>query len=257
MERLLAQRPPRPHASKRRKARNADDANTLDSLRPIQRPDLVRMVVERLGARIIAGEFDASGLLPAECRLGETYQVSRTVVREAMRVLAAQRLVEVSQGRRPRVRPVDSQAVMETFHIFLKRADHSLLDLIEVRRPLEATIAALAAQRATPDHIRAMEDVLREAASARGLKSLIEADLRFHELLAEATGNPIFLLLLQTLVGSMRQSRQKTIARSGVQKTILDHAALLEAVRRHDSEAARQTMLDHLTDAELDLRTLE
>jgi GntR family transcriptional regulator, transcriptional repressor for pyruvate dehydrogenase complex len=253
MERLIERRPRRPGASKRPKGRNA----TLDSLRPIQRPDLVRTVVEGLRERIIAGEFDAQGMLPAECRLGETYQVSRTVVREAMRVLAAQRLVEVSQGRRPRVRPADSQAVMETFHTFLKRADHSLLDLIEVRRPLEATIAALAAQRATPEHIQAMEAVLLEAASSRGLKHPVESDLRFHELLAEATGNPIFLLLLQTLAGSMRQSRRKTIARSGVQKTILDHTTLLETVRRHDPDAARQTMLDHLTDAELDLRTQE
>ncbi len=189
-----------------------------------------------------------------EGQLGEAFSVSRTVIREAMRILAAQGLVEVSQGRAPRVRPVDSQTVVETFHTYLQREDHSLLDLIEVRRPLEAVIAALAAERAMPAQIQELEESVRQLSSARQASRQIDADLRFHELLAEATGNPIFPLLLKTLAGLMRCSRQKTLARSGVETTVAGHRAVLAAVQRRDPDAARQAMLDHLTEAERDLR---
>ena len=224
------------------------------ALGPLPRLNLVREVAERLRAQIIAGAFDADGTLPPEGRLAQSLGVSRTVVREAMRILAAQGLVEVSQGRAPRVRPADSQAVVESFHTYLQRGDHSLLELTEVRRPLEAAIAALAAERAAPEQIEQLEQSIRELSSTRRASQQIEADLRFHDLLAEATGNPIFLLLLRTLAGLMRCSRQKTLARGGAQLTAAGHTAVLAAVKRRDPDAARQAMLDHLTEAERDLR---
>ncbi len=237
-----------PHATQRRPPPEPA------ALGPLPRLDLVQEVAERLRAQIIAGVFDAERSLPPEGRLGETLGVSRTVVREAMRILAAQGLVEVSQGRPPRVRPADSQAVVDTFHTFLQRGDHSLLDLIEVRRPLEAAIAALAAERATPAHIEQLEESVRQLSSARRANEQVDADLRFHDLLAEATGNPIFPLLLRTLAGLMRCSRQKTLARGGAALSAAGHGAVLAAVKRRDPDAARQAMLDHLTEAERDLR---
>jgi len=211
-------------------------------------------VVERLRAQIIAGAFGAEGPIPTEGQLGQTLGVSRTVIREAMRSLAAQGLVAVSQGRRPRVKPADPQTVVDTFHTYLQREDHSLLDLVEVRRPLEAAIAALAAERALHGHLEHMEQALEELASARSMGRRIEADLRFHDLLAEATGNPIFPVLLRTLAGLMRRSREKTLARTGVERSLSGHRAILAAVKLHDSEAARQAMIEHLTQAEQDLR---
>lgn len=240
-----------PHATQRRPA---SVPAAPFALGPLPRLDLVQEVAERLRAQIIAGAFDAERSFPPEGRLGQSLGVSRTVVREAMRILAAQGLVDVSQGRAPRVRPADSQAVVETFRTYLQRGDHSLLDLIEVRRPLEAAIAALAAERATPDHLRELEESVRQLSAARRASQQVDADLRFHDLLAEATGNPIFPLLLRTLVGLMRCSRQKTLARAGIEVATAGHAAVLAAVKQRDPDAARQAMLDHLTEAERDLR---
>ena len=69
--------------------------------------------------QIVSGEFASGGTMPPEGKLCETMGVSRTVIREAMRMLGAQGLVEVSQGRRPRVRPADPQTVVETFGTYL------------------------------------------------------------------------------------------------------------------------------------------
>ncbi|MBN2024865.1 MAG: FadR family transcriptional regulator [Pirellulales bacterium] len=223
-------------------------------LKPLKRQDLVRGVVERLRSQILGREFDPDGILPPEGRLGETLGVSRTVVREAMRILGAQGLVEVSQGKRPRVRPADPQTVVETFGTYLQRGDHSLLDLIEVRLPLETEIVSLVAQRATPEQLQVLEQSVDDMAAACGLTARVEADARFHDLLAESTGNPLFPLLLTTVAGAMRRSRKETISRTGTDRALQGHRAILAAIRRGDADAARKAMFAHLRMAEEDLR---
>jgi GntR family transcriptional repressor for pyruvate dehydrogenase complex len=171
-----------------------------------------------------------------------------------MRTLQAQGLVEVSQGRRPRVRPADPQTAIESLQTFLQRGEHSLLQLLEVRRPLETEIAALAARRASDSHIALMEEANRELAKAQTLEEQVAADMRFHDLLAEATGNLVFPLLLTALAGLMRQSRQRTIARVGTERALIGHRAVLAAVKSHDPGRARTAMIEHLRMAEEDLR---
>jgi len=226
-------------------------------LRPLKRLDLVQEVFGQMREQIISGEFESGGTMPPEGQLCETMGVSRTVIREAMRMLGAQGLVEVSQGRRPRVRPADPQTVVETFGTYLQRGNHTLLNLIEVRHPLEAEIAALAAKRARPPQIKAMQESIDTMASASSLKEQVEADVLFHSLLADAAGNPLFPMLLKTLAGVMRISRQETLAQTGAKRALPGHRAVLAAVRNGDPQAARRAMLEHLGMAEEDLRELE
>ncbi|NLE39032.1 MAG: FadR family transcriptional regulator [Pirellulaceae bacterium] len=224
------------------------------AMQPLKRVGLVREVVDRLREQILAGEYPSGGTLPPEGKLGEDLGVSRTVVREAMRILGAQGLVEVSQGKRPRVRPADPQTVVETFGTYLQRGDHTLLDLIEVRLPLEAEMVSLAADRATDAQLLEMEKSIDDMAAAKNLKSRVEADARFHDLLAESTGNPLFSLLLTTVSGAMRRSRKETISRTGADRALRGHRAILAALRAKDAEAARRAMVEHLRMAEEDLR---
>jgi GntR family transcriptional repressor for pyruvate dehydrogenase complex len=227
--------------------------NKRDS-QPLKRLNLVREVVNRIRTQILAGEYGPEDLLPPEGRLGESLGVSRTVVREAMRILGAQGLVEVSQGKRPRVRPADPQTVLDTFGTYLQRGDHTLLDLIEIRLPLETEMVALAAQRATAAQIAAMAQTINEMASAKNLQRRVEADARFHELLAESTGNPLFSLLLTTVSEAMRRSRSETLSRTGTDRALRGHRAILAAIRKQDAGAGRKAMAEHLRMAEEDLR---
>jgi GntR family transcriptional regulator, transcriptional repressor for pyruvate dehydrogenase complex len=223
-------------------------------LQPVRRTDLVQEVVGRLREQILAGTFASVGTIPPEGQLGQSLGVSRTVIREAMRILAAQGLVEVSRGKLPRVKPADPGHVFECITTFLRRADHSLADLVEVRRPLESAIAALAAKRATPVQIDSLEEANRQLIAAQTLDEQIDADMRFHTRLAEATGNPIFGLLLEPLTHLLRQSLRETLSRSGVARAADGHELILEAVRRSDSDDASRAMLELLAMAEKDLR---
>jgi DNA-binding FadR family transcriptional regulator len=219
-------------------------------------PDMVAAVWGSLTERIVQGDFDGSGLLPSEGELAKSFDVSRTVVREAMRSLRAQGLVEVSQGRAPRVKSPDSKATVASLRLLLRRNKATLLHLVEVRQPVEGEIAALAAERANAEHLRQLDRAIQDLATAAPLDERIEADVRFHRILAEATGNPVFVLLLETLADFLRESRQRTLAYSGVEQALVGHRAVLEAVRDHDPVKAREAMQKHLQLAARDLQNM-
>jgi len=219
---------------------------------PLERGDLVRGAVEQLRAFILTRPGGEE--LPSEAELGERLGVSRTVLREAMKILQAQGLVVLSQGKRARVRPADPQAAIESLDVLLRRSEGSLLHLVEVRRPLEAEIVELAAKRATPDALAEADAAIEEQAAAPTLDGQIEADLKFHRALAKASGNPVFILLLDALAGLMRASRRKSLSEYGNRIPVDHHRAILAAIRRRDPAAARAALLGHLALNERHLR---
>jgi GntR family transcriptional regulator, transcriptional repressor for pyruvate dehydrogenase complex len=223
-------------------------------IKPVRKVNLVSEVVESLESQILAGRFSPGEDLPVEAHLCQSFGVSRTVVREAIRILSGRGLVEASQGRPTRVRPADAEHVQKTIGVFLRRSKHSLVQLVEVRRPLESEIAALAAERATAEQLHELKSANEELTRAKKIEQLIEADLRFHDLLAEATGNPVFSLLLKALVDLLRHSRRKTLARTGAQRALAGHREIYDAVRQGKPNLARAAMLRHLQWAEEDLQ---
>ncbi len=235
----------------------AGDRNRPRRLIPVDRPDMVSEVLRQLSDQIMSGAFGPGGVLPPEGALAETFGVSRTVVREAMRILRAQGLVEVSQGKLPRVKPADPEAATASLALLLRRSAGTLLDLVEARRPLESEIALLAAERAKPEHWERLSAAIDRLTVARTLDERVEADVQFHRTLGEATGNPVFCLMLETIAGLLRESRRQTLSQSGTEIAAQGHRAVLEAVRRRDGVAAKAAMLEHLNLAERDLRAAD
>jgi GntR family transcriptional repressor for pyruvate dehydrogenase complex len=218
-----------------------------DGLEPLVRrdePSLVKRAEDRLRRRIL--REGAPELLPSQGALAADLGVSRTVLREAMKHLEAEGLLDISQGRRIRVRPAGPQASLRSLDAMLRRTPGSLAHLLEVRRPLEGDIAALAAERRSPAHLETLERSLAALDALRTLESRVDADLLFHRTLAVATGNPVFLLLLDTISGLLRASRQASIGTHGVRAAVDGHREILDAVRDRKPKAARDAMLRHL-----------
>ncbi|MDX1944173.1 MAG: FCD domain-containing protein [Pirellulaceae bacterium] len=225
----------------------------LSAATPLLSDNLVDEVVGRLKAHIVSGQLAAEAPLPSEGRLAESFRVSRTVVREAMRILRTQGLVEITQGRRPRVKRADPQATIESLDALLSRSTGSLAHLTEARRPLEIEIAGLAAERATAEQLESLAGANRELAAATSLEQAVIGDVRFHRLLAEATGNPIFVLVLETIAQLLLESRRRTIAASGQALALEEHQKILATIVARDALAARAAMAQHMRLIERDL----
>ena len=227
---------------------NKDAKNKFPGLKRFERLHLVENVTEELRNKILNNSLKPGSNLPSEGELTELLSVSRTVVREAMRNLQAQGLIEVSQGKRARVKNPDCKTAVDTLQVLLKRGQGSENDLNEVRIIFEGEIAALAAKRATPDIIASLEEVLINLKKAKNVKEAVEYDTAFHKMLARAAGNPIFELLVETLSGllkeSQRKSYKKTGFKAGIKVSCEAHSKILDAVKNHNSRAARQMMID-------------
>jgi GntR family transcriptional repressor for pyruvate dehydrogenase complex len=182
--------------------------------------------------------------------------VSRFSLREALRVAQAQGLIEIARGRRPRVARMSGAAAAKVIALVLRRTRKTLLDLIAARQGLETQIARLAAKHARESDVAAMEKTIEVMERNRGNPEIcVNEDIKFHDILVQATGNVVFEVMLAPLSELLRDSRKETI-RTGIERVVVGHKAILAAVRRGDPEKAASAMFQHLKMAEEDLRNI-
>ena len=224
-----------------------------------QRGATPRLVAERLSdqlAAVLSGQIDAGNLhpgdrLPTEQQLALAYGVSRTVVREAVHQLRSRQLVVSRQGSGVFVAPAPANLSL-AFDPSVLQSAHSFLHIVEVRRALEAEMAALAAERATRAQVAAMRRRLKAIdAAAQAGRDGVDEDLAFHSSIGEATGNPQFRLILDFLEQYLREgiriTRGNESRRSDFMEAVrLEHQAIVDAIASGDPAAARQRAREHL-----------
>lgn len=216
---------------------------------------LVDQVVGRLRQQILDGSFEPGDKLPPEGQLAETYGVSRNVVREAMRTLRGEGLVDVGQGRPARVAAPEPQLITDRLQLML-RADprQSLLHLLDVRRALETEAAALAARHHDEPHRARLASAIEALERADSIEDRVVADLRFHVELAHATTNPLFPLLTDAVLPLFSELISRVTVGDGSKRAAKAHRRVLDAIMARDPERARREMWNHLDVAEADLR---
>jgi GntR family transcriptional repressor for pyruvate dehydrogenase complex len=222
---------------------------------------LADQVTESLTRQIRAKAF-ADSQLPSEQTMAEGFGVSRTVIREAVSRLKAEGLIDTRQGRGAFVR---NDRLDVPFRIDLNSKDllGSLLHIIELRRGLDAEIAYLAATRRKRDQMLAIRRALADIdkASNAGRDAAAE-DLAFHLSIARATGNPLFLELLQFLnqflyiaIRVTRANEDKRLEFS--EQTRVEHMAIASAIERQDPEAAATAAKTHMINAGVRIKSAD
>jgi GntR family transcriptional repressor for pyruvate dehydrogenase complex len=207
-----------------------------------------------LSAQIESGAWAPGDRMPTEVQLAEIHGVSRSVVREALHQLRLRGLLRSRQGSGAFVQaPPANQAL--AFDSRVLESLTSVVQVVEVRRALEGEIAALAAERATRTQVRALRKqlVALDAASTAGGDGVAE-DLGFHRLIAEATGNAQFALLLGHLEQYLRDAMRVTRGNEArhlefAQAVRAEHGAIVDAIEAHNPDAARHRAVLHMQHA--------
>jgi len=202
-------------------------------MRPVRRGGLVDQVIDALTASIRSGAWPPGHRLPAVTELAVELDVGRSTVREAVQALAHRGVLEVAQGRGTFVADPGGAA----WTLRLQRSE--ALDVYEARRGPEIEAARLAALRRTDEDIAALELALdRMAAAARGEGDAVDADLAFHRALLAATHNEL-LVRMEVVLETGLAARDRLV-HGAVQDDdpTPAHAAVLDAVRDRDPEAA-------------------
>jgi GntR family transcriptional repressor for pyruvate dehydrogenase complex len=228
---------------------------TIDSLaakpvyRAVKTSRLYEQIVQQVEASILNGQLKPGDQLPAERDLAQSFGVSRTAVREAVRTLREKGLVEPFSGRGTFVTNGTSQAIRQSLDLMIRiNQQEGSAHLAELRLVLEPEIAGLAASRIEGQLLATMRDTV--AIMERNLhdrEAYIEADLDFHLALAEAAGNPLILSLLDSIVGLVREQRSRIFeVEGGPERGQYHHKRILAAVEKRNSETARDAMREHL-----------
>jgi len=218
---------------------------------PRQPAGIHAAVVDGIGRRIVRGELAPGEILPEQGELSRQLGVSRTVVREATKVLAAKGMVESRSKRGTVILPRSEWRLLDPDVLgWLTETGldpEFLRGMFEVRQIIEPAAARLAANRATPEELAAIRSALEAMAAAHDEATYLEADVRYHAMLVAATNND-HLVQLVAAFGPALQAGLQIATRHGwewpdfVEYSIGPHREVLDALVDHDADRAGEAM---------------
>jgi GntR family transcriptional repressor for pyruvate dehydrogenase complex len=229
---------------KREALKDSQDENTSHS-------QLTMQVVEHVRALISSGEVRPGDRLPPERELARKLKISRSSLRAGIGFLSAMGVLKsrhgagtfVSSG--PPALDSSSLTVLGALHGFLP------WQMFEARLVLESNVAALAAERATDEHIAELaEEVAEMYAALDDPQEYLIHDVRFHRTIARASGNPILGALMETITANLYDARLTTVQHTrNLKESAEQHREIFRAIRSRNPIQARRTMQEHLNEA--------
>jgi DNA-binding FadR family transcriptional regulator len=221
-------------------------------------------VVSVLVDHIRRHRLPAGASLPSELQTSSQLRVSRSVVREAYRSLSSAGLVEIANGRSPRVGQITNRSLIQLVQHALSTRQASAAQILELRGPIEEYAAELAARHRTAEDVkelRAAVAALRTAVTPIvKTDAYIKADLRFHEIIGRATNNPMFSVVVSALRYSMGESIRVSLAgrrsRAELQRVIRTHGRIVDTIEAGRAREARRLMAKHFAEARISVRRM-
>jgi GntR family transcriptional repressor for pyruvate dehydrogenase complex len=227
---------------------NRAGSPTDDLYRSVDRVGAREAVVRRIQDLIVENKLTPGDLLPPERELSVRLSVSRNVLREGLRILSQKGLVRVVAGRGAYVEAPTGRVVSESLALHLQLRQVSLLELCDARLLIEPELAALAAERATPEDVAALQACLDDLArSTEDPQHHVAADLAFHNAIAGFARHSFYGAIVEAVRTLMSQSMLLgTQIPRAIEISDGHHRAIGAAIRSHDAEAARASMWGHL-----------
>jgi GntR family transcriptional regulator, transcriptional repressor for pyruvate dehydrogenase complex len=221
-------------------------------LKAIKKTRIHEEVFSQIHELIRQGRLKARDQLPSERELAETFKVSRTSVREALRALETQGLIVSRTGMGNFVVDLPVEVLVGPLARLLIDEKKSLADLFELRKIIEPDIAALAAERASERDVAQLRRILAEqiAAVKRG-ETGVEADAELHLWISRATQNQALQRLVSGLMEMLSRSREESLqTNQRRESSIAAHRSIVAAIGKHDRSKARSEMLRHIESVE-------
>lgn len=222
-----------------------EEGRKIYMIEPVKRPNVTDLILNQIKELILEGKLRPGDKLLPERELMEMFKVGRTSLREALKVLESQGLVERSQKGTfisQNYHEFFSDSLM--YHIYL--SDTELEDIFETRRILEKELTYLAAKRASSEDLMTILKTIKgmeKAIEARDQKEYADMDLLFHESIAKASKN----IVMQDLYNSIKNLVFRTVNKAGIINESLEfHQKIYHAIRQGQAHEASQLMLGHM-----------
>ncbi len=223
----------------------------------IKRVRISEKAVAEIKKMIIEENFAPGSKFYSENELAQMLQISRTSVREAIRMLEIAGQVLVKQGKGIYITDTDKKEY-ESFVEWLRTNKESVFDHFEVRLMLDPQAASGAAKNASKsdiDQMKAICNDFSDRVAIENIAGLINCDEEFHLALAKATKNKTLFYVIKTMTQTMHEGWISTLNIPGrAAKTCHEHEAIIRAIEDHNESLAESLMVEHLRNAIADLR---
>lgn len=212
---------------------------------PIKRDSLSQKIQNRIIEMIRNGQLMSDKKIPSEREFCESFQVSRTSVREALKGLISIGLLE-KRTDGTYVRSSTEDIVREPLQMFIRANDISMKDISEAREGIECQIVRLAAERAELEDIAACRNLLERIENSASPQEALVNKAKFHMSLAHMTKNPLLISMFSVLYDVLNEFRISDACDQGEDHSAASHGEILEHIAAHDAVAAEQAMRQHL-----------
>jgi len=218
-------------------------------LKPLSRDTLSKQVLDTLRRLIVTEPFYAGDQLPSERELSESLSVSRTIIREALSILVAEKVIVKKAGSGIFIAEGFTHGQVPALAVTVDSGDHDLTALEEARAAVELGSVDLMVARITKTQVKKLEAINAEyAKNLAAKKSTVKNDIDFHTVLIASTRNPILVEFIPLLTDFFRLSlyhRPRSMLHSS-KRVVEEHARITEALRAKDAAATRKALLEHL-----------
>lgn len=211
----------------------------------------------KIKGMIIAGELGPGDRLPPEKELSEHLGLSRSSLREAVKALEVIKVLDVRRGDGTYVTSLDPRLLLEAISFVVDlHDDSSILELFAVRRILEPSAAALAAERMTPEAVESLRAQIGSVDQHTDIEGLVAHDLEFHAAIAALSGNSYLATLIESLSGGTIRARvwRGLTQENAIERTLDEHRAIVEALSLGDARLAESLSVVHVSGVENWLR---
>ncbi len=214
----------------------------------VNRSSLYQIVADRLEEMIINDISDEDKTLPSEQVLATGFNVSRPVIREALKILNERGLIRQTQGGRTTVSLPTTQHIKNPLYRIMQMQNMDPNVLFEIRICLEKLSARKAAENVTNSDIKKLYDLIDNMSSTAASDQYAKYDFAFHKTIAEIGGNPILNIFIESISEIMTEMITSSISnQKDVENGIFYHKRIVDAIANHNPDHAEKLMCEHIT----------
>lgn len=223
----------------------------------LSRTNLSQQVADHLEEVILSSPTSrVAEKLPSEMKLAKQYNVSRPIIREAMKLLQERGLITLKNGSGAYITRPETDTVMNAVNRIMQVDRIHNEDLTQVREILELSSVDLAVQKITDEELKQMDAILSKFEDKTlPLKERVKLDEQFHLAIAQAAGNELLTMFIGVLTSLLRDYMGKGIlVEGGIEDAIARHRQIFQALQTRDPEAVHKAMSDHLKVSSLNVQ---
>ncbi len=224
---------------------------------PTITPSISIKIEHEIEKSIRSKTYDVGQKLPTENEYCNTFSVSRTVVREALKSLKARGLIEIKKGSGVYVAELSKKSALDPINLYFEMSEDKDLvkNTISTRQAFEPEIASLAAKNRTLEHLSKLEQNLQQLINCpiNDVKQETEIDADFHSLISVAANNPVILLIMTPIHNliakhkSLIYGKNTSTSREEIRASVINfHSNIFQAIKDKDSQEAHYQMKEHL-----------